>query len=73
MATEWLHNGIEYQFQSRVYWFLINFLTRWGGLETNIDVVKVEDKDQIREKFKNWSWHREAIKSSYKRHQVQTD
>lgn len=58
-----LANGVEFQFQSHVYWFLINFLSDegWGGLEAEVELKVVTSRDEIQEAFQDWSWHEEAV------------
>jgi nucleoside 2-deoxyribosyltransferase len=61
--TEDLASGVEYQFQSPVYWFLINFMTRWDGLDANITTSVVSGRDEIKDEFIEWNWHQQAAES----------
>lgn len=58
-----LAKGVEFHFQSHVYWFLINFLSDegWGGLEAEVELKVVTSRDEIQEAFQDWSWHEEAV------------
>jgi len=56
-------SGVEFQFESPVYWFLINFLTRWGGLDANVTASVVSGRDEIKHQFVEWNWHKQAAES----------
>jgi nucleoside 2-deoxyribosyltransferase len=68
--TPWddLSGGIEHQFQSPVYWFLINFLSEqgWGGLDANIELKLVDSRDGIKDAFADWQWHQNKIEETYR-------
>jgi len=53
---------VEYQHVCPVYWFLINFLLGdgWDGLDAEIEVSVVETRNEIKEAFRNWSWHKQS-------------
>lgn len=51
--------GVVHHHESRVYWFLINFLAGdgWGGLEADVTVRTLDSRGEIKEAFRNWDWH----------------
>jgi len=67
-AAPWdnIQAGVEFQHQSTVYWFLINFLSEsgWGGLEADVEMHVVEGRDEIKESFERWAWHDDNSKEN---------
>lgn len=55
-----ISDGVEYQFISPTYWFLINFLEGdgWDGLDADIEMRVVKSRGEIKPAFKDWSWRR---------------
>lgn len=55
--------GVVHHHYSHVYWFLINFLTGdgWNGLEADVTVRSIDSRHEIRQEFRDWSWHRGAF------------
>lgn len=55
--------GIVHHHESHVYWFLINFLTGdgWDSLEADVTVRALDSREEIKEAFRDWSWHERAF------------
>lgn len=63
-----LDGGVEYQHQSPIYWFLINFLTstKDAGIQADVEVREIGSKEEIQDAFRSWDWHTKAAEKTYR-------